>query len=145
MKPTLLLIPVLLPMLAGGFLLFRPILDDRKRNSYAEITACLNSVGIRLSGPRLGRKSAAEKAEETKQIYRDGCERVAIEGEFGVVKRRYTLDHVMTKLPDTSMTSISMGFFTANMERKLRLLFAPNSDWAVKYDPVIGDVVLFQR
>lgn len=100
------------------------------------------SLGIWLSGPRLGRKSATEKAEETKQIYRDGCERVAIEGEYGVVKRRYTLDHVMTKLPDTSMTSIAMGFFSANMGRKLHLLFAPDSDWAVKYDFFIGDTIL---
>ena len=122
----------------------KTILADRAYPSRDNKRWCA-SVGIRLSGPRLGRKSDAEKAEETKQIYRDGCERVAIEGEFGVVKRRYTLDHVMTKLPDTSMTSISMGFFTANMERKLRLLFAPDSNWAVKYDFFIGDIVLFQR
>ena len=122
----------------------KTILADRAYPSRDNKLWCA-SLGIRLSGPRLGRKSVAEKAEEAKQIYRDGCERVAIEGEFGVVKRRYTLDHVMTKLPDTSMTSIAMGFFSANMERKLRLLFAPDSNWAVKYDFLIGDIVLFQR
>ena len=122
----------------------KTILADRAYPSRDNKLWCA-SLGIRLSGPRLGRKSVAEKAEEAKQIYRDGCERVPIEGEFGVVKRRYTLDHVMTKLPDTSMTSIAMGFFSANMERKLRLLFAPHSDWAVKYDFLIGDIVLFQR
>jgi hypothetical protein len=122
----------------------KTILADRAYPSRENKLWCA-SLGIRLSGPRLGRKSVAEKAEEAKQIYRDGCERVAIEGEFGVVKRRYTLDHVMTKLPDTSMTSISMGFFSANMERKLRLLFAPDSNWAVKYDFFVGDIVLFQR
>ena len=46
MKPDLLLIPILLPMLAGGFLLLRPILDDRERNRYAEIAACLTSVTV---------------------------------------------------------------------------------------------------
>lgn len=122
----------------------KTILADRAYPSRDNKLWCA-SVGIRLSGPRLGRKSAAEKAEETKQIYRDSCDRVAIEGEFGVVKRRYTLDHVMAKLPDTSMSSIAMGFFSANMERKLRLLFAPDSNWAVKYDFFIGDIVLFQR
>lgn len=122
----------------------KTILADRAYPSRDNKLWCA-SVGIRLSGPRLGRKSDTEKAEETKQIYRDGCERTAIEGKFGVVKRRYTLDHVMTKLPDTSMTSISVGFFTANMERKLRLLFAPDSNWAVQYDFFIGDIVLFQR
>ena len=122
----------------------KTILADRAYPSRENKLWCA-SLGIRLSGPRLGRKSVAEKAEEARQIYRDGCERVAIEGEFGVVKRRYTLDHVMTKLPNTSMTSIAMGFFSANMERKLRLLFAPDSNWAVKYDFLIGDIVLFQR
>ena len=99
--------------------------------------------GIRLSGPRLGRKSVAEKASERKQIYQDGCERVAIEGEFGVVKRRYGLDRIMCRLPDTSMTSIAMGFFVANKERKLRLLFAPLNAWALDYDFDLGEIILF--
>lgn len=99
--------------------------------------------GIRLSGPRLGRKSVTEKASESKQIYQDSCERVAIEGEFGVVKRRYGLDRIMCRLPDTSMTSIAMGFFAANMERKLRLLFAPLNEWSLDYDFDLGEFILF--
>lgn len=79
--------------------------------------------GIRLSGPRLGRKSMTEKESERKQIYQDGCDRVAIEGKFGVVKRRYGLDRILCHLLETSITSIAMGFFAANLERKLRLLF----------------------
>ena len=98
--------------------------------------------GIRLSGPRLGRKSITEKASESKQIYQDGCERVAIEGEFGVVKRRYGgQDYVPPA--DTSMTSIAMGFFAANMERKLRLLFAPLNEWSLDYDFDLGEIILF--
>lgn len=99
--------------------------------------------GIRLSGPRMGRKSAEEKEEESKQIYQDSCERVAVEGTFGVCKRRYSLDRVMTKLPDTSMTSIAMGFFTANMERFLRLLFAPQINWALDYDFDLMSLIVF--
>lgn len=99
--------------------------------------------GIRLSGPRLGRKSVTEKASESKQIYQDGCKRVAIEGEFGVVKRRYGLDRIMCRLPDTSMTSIAMGFFAANMERKLRLLFAPLNEWFLDYDFNLSEIILF--
>ena len=68
-----------------------------------------------------------------------------IEGTFGVVKRRYSLDRVMTRLPNTSMTSIAMGFFAANMERKLRLLFAPECGWALDYDFDLGEVVIFPR
>ena len=68
---------------------------------------------------------------------------MAIEGEFGVVKRRYGLDRIMCRLPDTSMTSIAMGFFAAHMERKLRLLFAPLNTWALDYDFDLGEIILF--
>lgn len=51
----------------------------------------------------------------------------------------------MTRLPDTSMTSIAMGFFAANMERKLRLLFAPDCGWALDYDFDLGELVIFPR
>ena len=108
----------------------KTILADRAYPGRENRLWC-TSLGIRLSGPRLGRKSAEEKQTESKQIYQDGCDRVVIEGTFGVVKRRYSLDRVMTRLPDTSMTSIAMGFFAANMERKLRLLFAPEYGWAL--------------
>ena len=37
------------------------------------------------------------------------------------------------------MTSIAMGFFAANMERKLRLLFAPEYGWALDYDFDLGE------
>lgn len=100
---------------------------------------------IRLSGPRLGRKSAEEKTYESKRIYQDSCVRNAVEGSFGTGKRRFGLERIMTRLPDTSKTSIAMGFFAANMERKLRLLFAPNSDWALDYDPDLLCLLIFSR
>ena len=43
------------------------------------------------------------------------------------------------------MTSIAMGFFAANMERKLRLLFVPECDWALDYDFDLGEIVIFPR
>ncbi len=122
----------------------KTILADRAYPNRENRLWCA-SLGIRLSGPRVGRKSAEEKASETKQIYQDGCERVVIEGTFGVAKRRYGLDRVMTRLPDTSMTSISMGFLAANMERKLRLHFAPEFGWALDYDFDLGELIIFPR
>ena len=68
-----------------------------------------------------------------------------IEGTFGVVMRRYSLGRVMTWLSDTSMTSFAMGFFAANMERKLRILFAPECGWALDYDFGLGELVIFSR
>jgi IS5 family transposase len=101
--------------------------------------------GIRLSGPRLGRKSEQMIAEEQKQIYEDSCERNAVEGEFGTVKRRYGLDRIMAKLPDTSLSSIAMGFFVANMERRLRLIFVPDGHWVVDYDFDVCSLVILPR
>jgi len=77
---------------------------------------------IRISGPALGRKSEEIKKDEKQQQYKDACERNAVEGSFGTTKCKFGLRCVMAKLPDTSQTSVSMGFFVANMERKLRLL-----------------------
>ena len=80
------------------------------------------SKGIRLSAPKRGRKSGEVKEAERKQLYRDGCERNAVESDYGVVKRKYGLDLVMTKLYETTLTVITFGFFIKNMERVLRLL-----------------------
>jgi len=64
---------------------------------------------------------------------------------FSGCKRRYGLERVMTHLPDTSEASISMGFFTANMKRRLRLLFAPLYDWALDFDFDLDCRILFPR
>lgn len=121
----------------------KTILADRAYPSRENRLWC-QKHGIRLSGPRLGRKTEEEKKEESLQIYQDGCERVAVEGEFGVCKRRYSLDRVMTRLPDTSMSSISMTFFVANMERKLRSVLAPCSSFVVLYDLLRHELYLCQ-
>jgi hypothetical protein len=89
---------------------------------------------IRLSGPALGRKSDEIKREELRQQHKDGCERNAVEGMFGVTKRKLNLGNIMPKLPDTSKTAVAMGFFVANMERRLRLLFSPDKFSFVSYD-----------
>jgi hypothetical protein len=89
---------------------------------------------IRLSGPALGRKNEEIKREEAKQQHKDGCERNAVEGMFGVTKRKFNLGNIMAKLPGTSKTVVALGFFVANMERKLRLLFSPDKFSFVFYD-----------
>jgi len=80
------------------------------------------SKGIRLSGPKRGRKSEDIKETERKQLYQDSCQRNAIEGDYGTGKRKYGLNLIMTKLHNTTLTAISFGFFVKNMERVLRLL-----------------------
>ena len=97
---------------------------------------------IRLSGPKLGRKTKDIKAEEAKQRHLDACERNAVEGEFGICKRKLGLDLIMQKLPETSLTMVAMNFFVANMERRLRLLFAPFSISYLLYDFQLLSLVL---
>jgi transposase, IS5 family len=80
--------------------------------------------GIRLSGPRLGRTKEAEEAAVKKQAYDDACTRNAVEGVFGVCKRKYGLSKIMAHLDETTECLIAMNFFVLNMEKKLRLLFA---------------------
>ena len=96
------------------------------------------SRGIRLSCRKMGRKTEEEKEAERKQLYEDTCTRNAVEGDYGVVKRKYGLDRVMTKLYETTLTAISFGFFVKNMERILRLfvlltLLLNGNKWNVDY------------
>jgi hypothetical protein len=67
--------------------------------------------GIRISGPPLGRPPANISQEKKKQALEDERVRNAIEGKFGVSKRRFSLNRVMAKLPNTSQTAIAITFF----------------------------------
>ena len=97
------------------------IIGDRAYATNDNRNYC-ESKNIRLSAPKRGRKSEEIKEAERKQLYRDGCRRNAIEGDYGTGKRKYGLDLIMTKLYETTLTAISFGFFVKNMERLLRLL-----------------------
>ena len=84
---------------------------------------------IRLSGPRLGRppkqtEESRYKIDALKKIARqDEIDRVVIEGKFGQGKRRYSLGRIMTKLSQTSKTTIVMSFLVMNLERWLKAIF----------------------
>ena len=76
--------------------------------------------GIRISGPKLGRPPKNISDLDKKQAQDDERFRNAIEGKFGQAKRRFSLDLVMTKLPETSETSIAITFLVVNLVRLLR-------------------------
>lgn len=84
-------------------------------------------LGIRLSGPKLGRPSKDEQENRVqKQIeYRDAVERNAIEGKFGEGKRAYGLGLIQARLPQTSETAIALQFLVMNLEKILRDTFLP--------------------
>ena len=82
-------------------------------------------LDIRMSGPLLGRPSKEEKVNKSKRKQRqqDLRDRVIIEGKFGESKRRYGLNRIMVKLPDTSETVAGIITITMNLEKRLRILW----------------------
>lgn len=82
--------------------------------------------GIRMSGKALGRPPKNVSKELQKQAREDEIIRNRIEGKFGEGKRRYGLNRIMTKLPQTSATVIAMSFLVMNLSylyRQVLLLF----------------------
>lgn len=79
--------------------------------------------GIRLSGPKLGRPKKTPDLKEKETAYQDNVQRNEIESKFGIGKRKYSLDRILTKLKETSETEIAMIFLVMNLEHRLRLSF----------------------
>ena len=78
---------------------------------------------IRITGKPLGRpvkktEENKEKLEEEKrQRYQDDIDRIAVEGRFGVGKRRYGLGLIKSKLKETSETDINISILVLNLEK----------------------------
>jgi hypothetical protein len=79
--------------------------------------------GIRISGPPLGRPPANISRDKKKQALEDERIRNAIEGKFGISKRRFSLNRVMRQLPHTSETAIAITFLVMNLSALLRQVF----------------------
>ncbi len=77
--------------------------------------------GIRLSGRALGRKSEEQKKTEKQQMYRDSCERNWVEGKNGLLKTRYGMSRIMSKLDGSAKTDIVFAILAMNAFRKLRV------------------------
>jgi hypothetical protein len=89
---------------------------------------------IRLSGPPLGRPPAEQSEREIlrRQQRLDERIRIEIEGKFGTAKRRYGLDRIMTKLRQTSETTIALVFLVMNLDKILRDLLSSLFDWLLQ-------------
>ena len=78
---------------------------------------------IRMTGKPLGRpKKETEKNKdqldkEKKQRYQDDIDRIAIEGRFGVGKRKYGLGLIKSKLKETSETDINVSILVLNLDK----------------------------
>ena len=87
--------------------------------------------GIHLNGPKLGKPYAdpAVAKAQKKLEWQESGERGEIERKFGVGKRRYTLDCIVTKLQETSETMIHSIVLFMNLRKKLRLLLCSFFRW----------------
>jgi IS5 family transposase len=100
------------------------VLADRIYRNRNNLAFCKKN-NIRLSGPKLGRRSAnAQMQKAEKALERlDARMRNAVEGKFGEGKRKYGLDRIYAKLKETAESMIAMHFLVMNLERQLRVLF----------------------
>ena len=88
--------------------------QTRENRSYCK------ARGIRLSGPALGRpKNEAAKEFSNAQMYQDACDRNVIEGKNGTAKRRYGLNHIMSKLDETSKTDAGFAILMMNAWKRV--------------------------
>jgi IS5 family transposase len=79
-------------------------------------------LGIRLSGPALGRPPKQIDIQRKIQAHQDELDRIPIEGKFGQAKRRFSLSKIMCKLAQTSETAIAVTFIVVNIERWLKAI-----------------------
>jgi len=80
---------------------------------------------IRLSGVPLGRppKDAALRSERKRQIKLDEGIRNAVEGKFGQAKRKFGMQRIKGKLPNTSETMVSLIILVMNLQKLLEVQF----------------------
>lgn len=114
-----LLIPALLDYRRKYGYYHKAVIADRHYRNRKNLRFC-KKWGIRLSGPRLGRPMKVTDPMMKTLERQDASERNAVEGKFGEGKTRYGLDRIMTRLKETSETTISMIFLCMNIKRRLR-------------------------
>ena len=95
------------------------VLADQIYQTRANKKFC-NEKGIRLSGLPLGRRKKTDTdAKLKRQMYKDSCERNAIEGRNGTAKRRFGLDRIMSKLDETAKTEAALIILAMNASHRL--------------------------
>jgi IS5 family transposase len=78
---------------------------------------------IRITGKPLGRPAKETEGnkeklkEEKRQRYQDDVDRIAVEGCFGVAKRKYGLGLIKSKLRETSETDINLSVLVLNLDK----------------------------
>ena len=91
------------------------IYRNRENLSYCKLH------GIRLSGPALGRPKKDEQRDR-RQTYLDQNERIEVERQFSLAKRKCNLGKVKTKLEETVGFTLAMSIVVLNLRKIQRTL-----------------------
>lgn len=98
------------------------VLADKIYRNRENLSYCA-SHGIRLSGPALGRPKK-EAVRDKKQNYQDQADRVEVERQFSLAKRKCGLGMIMTRLEETTCHCLAMSVLLLNLQKLQRLLRA---------------------
>ena len=96
------------------------ILADKIYRNRDNLSYC-KQLGIRLSGPALGRQRKGEIRDKA-QDYLDECERVEVERRFSLAKRKCGMGLVTAKLQETAAHVIAMSVLVLNLRKIQRTL-----------------------
>ena len=95
------------------------VLADKIYQTRANRAFC-KERGIRLTGPALGRPKTGETDRKQKrQMYKDACDRNAVEGRNGNAKRRFGLDLIAAKLDETAKAEATLILLAMNAAHAL--------------------------
>ena len=94
------------------------VLADKIYRNRENLSYC-KAHGIRLSGPALGRPRKDEHRDR-QQTYLDQNERIEVERQFSLAKRKCNLGKVKTKLEETIGFTLAMSIVVLNL-RKIQL------------------------
>ncbi len=98
------------------------VLADKIYRNRENLSYCA-SHGIRLSGPALGRPKK-EDVRNKKQSYQDQADRVEVERQFSLAKRKCGLGMIVTRLEETTCHCLAMSVLLLNLQKLQRLLRA---------------------
>lgn len=99
----------------------RVLVDQIYRNR-DNLSFC-SSLGIRLSGKKLGRpKKDADSKADKKIAYQDNTDRIEVERKFSLAKRKFGLGLLLTKREDTTKASIVLSIIAMNIDRLAAML-----------------------
>ena len=96
------------------------VLADKIYRNRENLSYC-KQHGIRLSGPALGRPKKDEQRDR-KQTYLDQNDRIEVERQFSLAKRKCNLGKVKTKLEETIGFTLAMSIVVLNLRKIQRTL-----------------------